>query len=259
MKTLFVLVISVLLNANLFSQGNSPFMTRTFPASSINSVEASTCVGSITVDGGATSEAVVEMFVSPEYNQKSFLGIVVSRSNIQNDWSDEEIKRALEEDYVVDIKVKDRKLYAVAKPKNRRIQLVLRVSFKISVPEQVNSNLKTGINSIKIANLSGTHNLNSGGGLLAIENVSGKIIGSTLGGAITVTNSKDFIDLKSTGIGGMGSVSAKNCYGEIRLQTFDGMIRINDINGDVNVRTRNGNVTSNNVKGTIKTETGVWQ
>ena len=240
MKKLFVLFAGVLLSANLANcQGKDPFMTRNFPASSIKAVEAATSGGSITVSGDAGSQAVVEVFIS---------------ANGRNNWSDERIRQTLEENYTLDIKVEGGKLYATAKTKNRITnwnQQGLSISFKISVPKQVSSDLNTSGGSIQISDLSGSQDFKTSGGSLKIENVSGNIVGKTSGGSITVTGSKDNIDLKTSG----GSITAKDCSGKIFLKTSGGSLRMDNLNGDIDASTSGGSVTANNIEGTLKTGT----
>ena len=241
MKTVFTLFISALLNANLFTacagdQANDPYLIRTFPASSIRTVEASTSGGSITLNGDAGSEAVVEVYVS------------------RGNWSAEKIRQTLEENYTIDIKVEGGKLYAEAKPKSKITnwnQLGVSVSFKISVPKQVNSNLRTSGGSISMSHLSGSQDFKTSGGSLSVENVSGDIVGRTSGGSITVTNSYDNIDLKTSG----GSITAKDCSGKINLKTSGGSIKLSYLEGNIDAFTSGGSITANDIKGMLKTGT----
>ena len=241
MKKLFVLLVSALFSANLSTAcagewGKDPFMTRTFPASSIKAVEAATSGGSITVNGDAGSEAVVEVYVSC------------------NKCSDEKINQLFEENYTLDIKVEGGKLYAVAKTKNRISnwnQQGLSISFKISVPNRVNSNLLTSGGSISIGNLSGSQDFKTSGGSLSVENVSGNIVGRTSGGSIDVSNSKDDINLATSG----GSITAKDCSGNIHMRTSGGSLRMSNLNGNIDASTSGGSVTANDIQGSLKTGT----
>ena len=240
MKKLSLLLVSVLFNANLYTvraddQASDPYLTRKFSASTIKSVEVTTSGGSITVNGDAGSEAVVEVYAS------------------RGNWSAEKIKKELEENYTIDIKVEGGKLYAVAKQKSsfNWNQQGVSVSFKISVPKQVNSKLQTSGGSITIGNLSGSQDLQTSGGSLTVENVSGNIVGKTSGGSITVSNSKDNINLATSG----GSVTAKDCSGNINLKTSGGSIRMTNLDGNIDAATSGGSVTANGVKGTLKTGT----
>ena len=241
MKKIFVLLFVVLLNTtfltvNTIGQGKAPYMTRTFSAPSIKDVEATTSGGSLTLAGDAGSEAKVEMYVS------------------HDGWSAEQIKKVLEENYTIDIKVENGKLYAVAKQKrsitnwNRQ---GLSISFKITVSKQVDSNLQTNGGSIQINNLSGSQNFKTSGGSLAIENTSGNTVGSTSGGSINIKGSKDNINLNTSG----GSISAKDCNGKIELKTSGGSLNMSNLNGDITASTSGGSVTANDINGKLKTST----
>lgn len=241
MKKVFALFISILLGANLFSARandleKDSFMTRSFPASTVKTIEAATSGGSLTVSGTASSEAVVEVYVS------------------RSGWSDDKIKQALEENYTIDIKVEGGKLYAVAKQKksiSNWNQQGLSISFKIIVPRQVDSNLQTSGGSIRINDLSGSQDFKTSGGSLSVDNASGNITGKTSGGSITVTNSKDNIDLKTSG----GSITAQDCSGKIDLKTSGGSIKLSNLNGNIDAATSGGSVKANNISGTLKAGT----
>jgi len=242
MKKLFVLFVSALLSANgcivnAQSQERTPFLTRTFPASSIKEVECATAGGSITLTGDAGSQAKVEVYVS------------------HNEWSADKIKKALEANYDLNIKVESGKLYVEAKPKNYYMsnwnQNGLNISFNISVPKQVNSSLQTTGGSIHISDLSGSQNFSTSGGSLTVENISGNMVGRTSGGSITVTGSNGNIDLSTSG----GSVTANDCRGKIDLKTSGGSLTMNNLNGTVNASTSGGSITANNISGTFKTGT----
>ena len=242
MKSKIVLFVSILICVSSCSttkvqgQGKAPFITREFQSSSIKEVSAATAGGSIILTGDAGSKAVVEVNIS------------------NNKWSNEKIKQVLDENYTIDIKVENGKLYAIAKPKrsisNWNSQ-GLSISFKISVPKNVNSNLQTSGGSIHIGNLSGSQNFATSGGSLTVENVSGNTAGATSGGSITVTDSKDKIDLKTSG----GSITAKNCSGNIDLSTSGGSINLNNLTGNIDAKTSGGSISAKNIKGTFKTGT----
>lgn len=240
MKKVFALFISVLLGVNLTARANDqekdPYMTRSFPTSSVKSIEATTSGGSLTVSGDATSEAIVEVYVS------------------RSGWSDDKIKQALEENYTLEVKVESGKLYAVAKQKKSITnwnQQGLNISFKIIVPRQVDSNLQTSGGSIQISNLSGSQDFKTSGGSLSVDNASGNIVGKTSGGSITVTNSKDNIDLKTSG----GSITAKDCSGKIDLKTSGGSLKMNNLSGNIDAATSGGSVKASDIQGTLKTGT----
>ncbi len=241
MKKVFASLLCMLLCTSFFTvSGNDeqkdPFLTRTFPASSIREIEASTSGGSIRVNGDATSEAKIEVFVT------------------HNKWSAEEIKKALDENYTLDIKVESGKLYVIAKQKSNLKILSgssLSISFQISVPNQVNSQVRTSGGSIHMSNMSGSQDFKTSGGSLTAENLSGNILGRTSGGSIKVSGSKDNIDLSTSG----GSITANDCNGKIKLGTSGGSLKLNNLNGTIEASTSGGSINANNVTGTLKTGT----
>jgi len=234
MKKLFVLSISVLLSANLFTiRANDPYLTRSFPAASIKAVEAATSNGNITVTGDASSEAVVEVFAT------------------NRNLSAEKIKQIVDENYSIDIKVEGGKLYAEAKQKIKIAnwnQQGVNISFKISVPNRVNSNMSTSNGSIQISNLSGSQDLRTSNGSVKIENVSGKISGTTSNGSITVANSNDDVDLRTSN----GSITVKDCNGKFIMKTSNGRVNVSNHSGAISATTSNGSVTASNMKGDLK-------
>ncbi len=241
MKKLSAFFIGVLLTVNIFTatakeDQKDPFMTRTFPAASIKSVEVITSGGRIAVNGDTNSEAVVEVYAN------------------HNKWSDEKIKQVLEENYTIEIKVESGKLHALARPKanikNWKTQ-GLNISFKISVPRQIDSHLRTSGGSIQLNDLSGSQDFTTSGGSLSVKNVSGNIVGRTSGGSIVVTNSKDNIDLKTSG----GSITATNCEGKIDIATAGGSLRMSNLSGNINAITSGGSITASNINGIFKTST----
>ena len=240
MKKLFVVLISVSLSANFLTisagaQQKDPYMTRNFPASSIREVEATTSGGSLTVSGDAGSQAVVEVFVT------------------RDKWSAEEIKKVLEENYTIEINVANGKLFVEAKSKSRINwdRQGLSISFKISVPKQVSSNLKTSGGSISISHLSGSQDFTTSGGSLRIENVSGKIVGKTSGGSINIQNSDDNIDLQTSG----GSITADNCKGKMNLKTSGGTISMSTLSGEIKASTSGGGLNMSHLTGAIEANT----
>jgi len=239
MKNLFVsfVVAGILFSAisctATRNQGKTSLMTRDFPAASIKAVEAATSGGSLTLTGDAGSQATVEVQVS------------------RNNWSDEKIQQILDDNYTIDIRVDNGTLYAIAKQKSGFSgwnNQGLSISFKISVPEQVNSQLNTSGGSIQISHLSGSQSFKTSGGSLAIDNVSGTIDGKTSGGSITVSNSKDNIDLKTSG----GSMEASNCSGTISMETSGGSLNLNNLNGTINATTSGGSISASAISGTFK-------
>jgi len=213
MKRLFVFFISAsLFTSCIYAQRNELFTTTytfsAFAMSSVRMIEANTLNGSLTVTGNAGSEAVVEMYVSGN----SLRSRRLTKSNV-------DIKQYLEENYTVEVKVSGEKLLVVAKPKTENI-MNFSISFNITVPRQMNTNLEITNGSVQISNLSGSQKFQTVNGSLTVENVSGKIFGRTTNGNVTVTNSNDDIDIRTVN----GSIISEDCNGKIILKTVNGKV-----------------------------------
>ena len=207
-----IALITSVLTPGVSAQKNELFSTYTFSdidMSSVKTVEVNTINSSLTVNGHATSEAVVEMYVSPN-----------SSESRRRKWSDEEIKQYLEENQTIEVKVDGKKLLITVKPKTKGVEHI-NVSFKITVPKQIDTHLQTVNGKITIDNLSGTQKFQTVNGSLNIQNVSGKIIGSTVNGNVTVTNSNDDINLSTIN----GNISENDCEGKVKLSTVNGKVK----------------------------------
>ena len=234
----------LLMSTSLFAE--EPFSVQTFsPAvtSTINTVEVTTSNGRIILSGNAMSRAVVEMFVT----QNNVVGLSRMRR------SNEDIQQILNEEYIIDIRVEKGTLYASARLKNptQTGRQKLNISFRVTVPEHVNSELRTTNAGVSLSNLSGVHNFRTTNGSLTVDNVSGRVIGKTTNGSVTVTNSGDEINITTTN----GSMTARNLLGAITLKTTNGSININNVNGVIHTTSSNGSVTANTLAGEFRTST----
>ena len=241
MKKSSLLLVSVFVYALLFTnhangQQRDPVLTRSFNASSIEVVEVITSNSSITMNGDAGSQAVVEVYAS------------------RNNWTASRVKQVLEENYTIEIKVERGKLYVEVKTKGgtfNRDRQGLNISLRLSVPNRVNTNLSTSNASIQIGSLSGFHDIKTSNGSVKIDHVSGKILGRTSNGSITVTNANDDIDLKTSN----GSITVKDCYGKTVMQTSNGSVNLSNLSGFISATTSNGSVKASAIKGELKVGT----
>jgi len=228
---LFVILLTVAIHVQ--SQDREPFITKSFSSESVREVYARTSGGSIDVEGGS-NQARVEVFI---------------QGNNGRSLSKDEIKERLDEDYKLEIAVVGGELKVVAEPKDKFFNWknALNISFKISVPQQVSTDISTSGGSISMKNLSGSQNFSTSGGSLTIDRLSGKVKGRTSGGSIEVSNTKDNIDLATSG----GSIDADNCNGTLTLSTSGGSIKLNSLSGQVKVNTSGGPIRGNSIKGEL--------
>ena len=214
-----------------------PYLSKSLANETVKRVTAETSGGSVSVIGVNTSEARIEVYVTP------------SNGNA-NSLSKEEIQKRLEENYSLDISFNNQELNAVAKSKswNLNWKKSLSISFKIYVPRQVETRLRTSGGSIRLTNLDGNQDFSTSGGSLHIDHVSGSIKGRTSGGSIHLADSKDEIDLSTSG----GSIEASNSSGNIHLATSGGSLRLDQLSGKIDANTSGGSVEGADISGELK-------
>jgi hypothetical protein len=242
MKKYFFLLLSANICLAVSAQNRSekePYLTKSLSGEFVSSVMAETSGGNISVNGVSSSEARVEVFVSQNNN----------RSKLPT----EELKSRVNEDYDLDISVKDGKLTVTAKAKHRITdwKKSLSFSFKIYAPKNVATDLTTSGGNIELSNLSGNEEFETSGGNLSVQSLDGKIKGRTSGGNIYLKDSKNEIDLRTSG----GNIEAENSSGEINLSTSGGSIRLNDLKGNIKSSTSGGNIEGESIEGDLSAET----
>ncbi len=215
------------------------YLTKKFNAASVKNVDVSTSGGGITVMGGATSEAKVEVYVS---------------GNGRGSLSDSEIKERLEK-YNLNVRMDGSSIVCEAERKDKsgswNWNNSLSISFKVYVPTKVATNLNTSGGGIKMTSLNGDLKFRTSGGGLDLANLRGEVIGSTSGGGIKLVNCDDLVKVRTSG----GGIDARDCDGEIDLVTSGGGIKLINLNGNVEATTSGGGISVEDFSGDLNTAT----
>lgn len=241
MKTyllLFVLACSAVVATAQDNDNTPPYLTKSLANNAINSVVVNTSAGGINVSGRSGEAPRVEVYI---------------KGNNGRQLSKEEIKKRLDEDYDLSVSVSGHEVRAIAKNKHNfsNWKKSISISFKIYVPEQTATDLRTSGGGIILDNLKGNETFTTSGGGLMINKVSGTIRGETSGGGIIVSNSDNDINLETSG----GGIIAKNCSGKIKLETSGGGIQLANLRGTISAHTSGGGVQGNNITGELITST----
>jgi len=241
MKTFLTLFIAACQSVVALAQDNdnkTPYLTKSLANDAISSVVVSTSAGGIMVSGRSGEAPRVEVYI---------------KGNNGHELTKEEIQKRLEEDYDMNISVNGHELSAVVKTKHNMEEWRhgMSISFKIYVPQQVSTDLRTSGGGISLDNLKGNETFTTSGGGLNIDNLSGTIHGRTSGGGIDVSNSSEDIDLVTSG----GGIVAKNCDGKIRLITSGGGLVLEELKGTITAHTSGGGIEGNNIEGELITGT----
>lgn len=230
----FVLFITI--SANAQNSDEKPYISKNFTSASLTNLKVETSGGSITVAGDQPNGVKVEMFVRPNnWNGKANL-------------SKEEIEDKLE-DFDIFIGTEGSVLKATAVRKNRNgwDKNSVSISFKISTPRNMATNLRTSGGSIRISSLTGEQNFRTSGGSLRVSDLDGLIDGQTSGGSIEVENCKKEITLSTSG----GSIKASELSGKINLHTSGGSITLNGLDGSIIAQTSGGSIKGDGIKGDL--------
>ncbi|MFT3935024.1 MAG: DUF4097 family beta strand repeat-containing protein [Chitinophagaceae bacterium] len=231
---------SSFLAANAQDASKEPYMTKSLASDAIQNVNVETTGGNISV-AGADANPRVEVYVWASNGRDR---------NI----SKEEIKKRLDEDYELTVTSENHKLTATAKPKRNFSNWNnhgLSISFKVYVPQNVSSDLRTSGGNISLTTLTGTQDFTTSGGNLSIEHLKGHIKGRTSGGNINLNDLQDDIDLSTSG----GNITAGKANGTIKLTTSGGSLVLKELQGSIRASTSGGNVSANEITGDLSAHT----
>lgn len=146
---------------------------------------------------------------------------------------------------------------------------LVRVAIGVNVPEHFNFDintrggrisidditgditLRTSGGNIKTGNVVGDVDLSTSGGSIQIGRITGRSIINTSGGSITVAGGGLSTDADTSG----GSIAIGPSEGDVRVRTSGGSISIADISGDVSANTSGGGIDIGQVQGNIKADT----
>lgn len=234
-----ITVTSVALKAQNKSD-QKPYLTKSFPSETITSTVSKTSGGNISVTAVNPSQSRVEVFVWQNGHKT-------------NPLSDDELKTKISNDYDLDISVSNGKLTATATPKSNitNWKKTLSFSFKIYVPQNVSTKLKTSGGNIALSGLSGNQDFTTSGGNLDLQGLSGKVKGKTSGGNISLVNCKNDLDLATSG----GNINVQNSTGNITVSTSGGSLKLDNLSGNIKAQTSGGNIEGKTIAGALSAHT----
>lgn len=238
MKILFTLLFACGLSTLALAQDDkTPYLTQSLANDAISSVKVVTSAGGIHVSGESGQAPRIDVYI---------------RGNNGRELSKDEIKKRLDENFDMSITVNNHELQAIVKNKHDHIDWNedgLSISFKIYVPQEVTTDLRTSGGGIHLDHLKGREEFSTSGGGLDINTVTGNIRGRTSGGGIHVEHSGDDIDLVTSG----GGITAEDCNGTISLRTSGGGLQLDDLKGTIHASTSGGGVRASNIEGELVT------
>ncbi len=122
----------------------------------------------------------------------------------------------------------------------------IRVTYKITLPENYNVNLDTSGGAIEIEDLKGEVKAHTSGGSISVEDIEGDVNIKTSGGSLTLENIIGEIDAKTSG-GNIKLKLANSSIKDTKIKTSGGSITAylaKDVAIDVSAKTSGGRVSS---------------
>jgi len=206
-----VLVMWISLGMDLRKDGREEevvYTEKDFDASAIQRLEASTSAGFVRVDGGAADRATVAVILAPNGTKWPF--------------RKKSLERIFEEEYDLKLAAEDGVLAVRAKRKKGRGRNArLSVSFRITVPTRIDSDVRTSAGSITLRDLQGIQRFRTSAGSLKLSGLSGDINGKTSAGSIDMAGCSGDIALSTSA----GSIDMADCAGRIKAASSAGSIR----------------------------------
>ncbi|HZS72687.1 MAG TPA: TonB family protein [Candidatus Acidoferrum sp.] len=105
---------------------------------------------------------------------------------------------------------------------------------------------------IRVGNISGDASLHSGGGHITAGKVGGRVDLETDGGNITVAQAGSLVTVRTGG----GQIDFGEVRGSVRAQTGGGGIRVMTVSGPMQVESTSGSICLTKVAGTVQASTG---
>lgn len=125
------------------------------------------------------------------------------------------------------------------------------VSFRVFLPKNINTLLKTTVGDIYLNNIAGKQTLRTAIGDIKIANSNGEIQGKSSAGNIKIGHCDIKGDISTSG----GNVLIFNSKGELNSNTSGGNIKLENFSGKLYTKTNGGNIRATNISGEFKTFT----
>ena len=126
-----------------------------------------------------------------------------------------------------------------------------KISFRIFLPENLETVSKTWNGHIALKNVIGNHTFTTWGGRLLMENSQGNLRAKTMGGDIRISDCEAQINAETMG----GNIVLTQNNGDIKVDTKGGNISILKHKGQIHFSTWGGNIEATDVVGELKCST----
>ncbi len=221
-----VLTAILFLFANCLTYGNiEDRINKSYPVGTGGTLSLESDIGSISVRGGNIDSVEIEILREIRTNNEKRAEEILKDFDIQFTHSGNDVT----------IQAKYKK---GIKGFWNNIGRHLQVKYIIAVPSEYNVDLQTSGGSISVEDLSGKILSNTSGGSLKFDNIRGNISGKTSGGSISIGEVIGRSNIRTSG----GSIHIRHAEGPVDAQTSGGSITVDEVMGTIEAHTSGGAV-----------------
>jgi hypothetical protein len=134
---------------------------------------------------------------------------------------------------------------------NKIFEKNVSIGFSIKTPVNTSVNLNTSGGNLDVEGISGNQTLKTSGGNIDLDKLSGNIFARTSGGNISLSDSPADFDVSTSG----GNISMDNISGKLDVSTSGGNIHAENITKGLLAKTSGGNINLTKVTGTTDVHT----
>jgi hypothetical protein len=123
--------------------------------------------------------------------------------------------------------------------------------FEIELPRETSINIDTAGGTIAVEAITGKTRLDTSGGAIRVLDVIGPLLADTSGGSIDIEQVEGDVNADTSG----GSISVRKVRGEVMADTSGGHIEISETSGDINADTSGGSIRVDEAAGVVHADT----
>lgn len=210
---------------NSLTSEDEPYRLESFEIDGSGNLDVQTSGGHITVKGSSTNTVRIEMFV-----RKNGRNLLPEDIDLKN-WD-------------IDISKNGQTIKAVAKNKKKWNPFSnsnnVSISFVVFSPREMSTDLNTSGGHIETQSLSGNQEISTSGGHLKLSTLKGTVDARTSGGHIDISDVQGTVEVRTSG----GHIEAINLEGNLHFKTSGGHIDLANVSGSVKASTSGGSISA---------------
>jgi hypothetical protein len=212
---------------NAYGQENkTPYQTKEFKVSGQTTVKSELSGASVSIKGGAGDALKVQIFLKKD-------GVYLTETS-------KEAQDFLE-DFKVEVTQTGETVMLIAKqksPGSMNWKNRPQVSFEISSPMNLNTDIQTSGGSVSLERIAGTQTIQTSGGSIRIQDSEGLVNTQSSGGSFNLNGFQGNVDVRTSG----GSVKIYGLQGDLEAHTSGGGMTLENIKGSVDAQSSGGSI-----------------